>query len=115
MAAIGQSITVGTSATLVFQVVDATTYAANGYTPSANPNIFKAGDVNAPIPLWVILPTGTTPPTFYFGGSTVTTTTGAAVSGSQISSFAYNVVGDDSLYACVASGTATLQLLALRQ
>jgi hypothetical protein len=112
MAAIGQSITVGTSATLVFQVVDATTYAANGYTTSANPNIFKTADVNAPIPLWVIIPSTAT---VAFGGSTVTTTTGAVVAGSQISSFAYNVVGNDSLYACVASGTATLQLLALRQ
>ena len=113
MAAIGQQVSVPTGTpTLVFQVVDAATYAANGYTPSANPNIFKTADVNAPIPLWIIIPSSAT---VAFGGSNVTYATGAQVSGSQISSFAYNVVGNDSLYAIASGSAATLSLLALRQ
>ena len=106
-------MTVGTSPTLIFSIVDGITYAAQGYTEEANPNIFKSGTDNDPLPLLLIFPASTD---IYLGGSDVATSgdeQGANING--VPSLAYNAVGGDSLYGIVGSSTATIQLLALRQ
>ena len=113
MASIGQQITVGTTATLLWQVMDGVTYAALGYTRAANPLVFIAGDVNAPLPITLFLVSGST---IYLGGSNVASSganIGAAVTG--IVALNFNVVGDDSMYGVVASSTQTLSLLTQRQ
>ena len=69
MAALGQVVTVGTSPTLVFSVVDGITYESQGYTPEANPNVFESGDNNSPLPLLLVFSSDNT---IYLGGSTVT-------------------------------------------
>lgn len=113
MAANGQQVTLATTATLLFSVVDGPTYIANGYTAVANPNIFKAGDENAPLPILLIFPAT---PNIFLGGSTVANT-GAAIGALIPASYTmtYNCVGGDSLYAVAASATPVVQLLVLRQ
>ena len=113
MAATGQMVVIGTTATLVYQMVTEDAYKAAGYTPTGNPNTFIAGASGDPLPLLIILPSTAT---IFFGGSGVTHTgagIGAAITG--VGSIAYNAVGGDSLYACVASATQTISILALRQ
>jgi hypothetical protein len=113
MAANGQLITVAATPTLIYSVVDGPTYLANGYTAGANPNIFKAGDENTPLPLLLVFSSTNT---IYLGGSGVTASgagIGALMTG--VTSVAYNCVGGDSLYGIVASSTQPIQLLALRQ
>ena len=112
MSAIGSQVSVGTSATLLFQCMDTDTYKAGGYTRAANPEIFIAGSAGDPLPLLICLPTGT----IFLGGSGVTSSStgiGCAVAGPY--TFAYNAVGGDSLYGVVASSTATVSVLAMRQ
>jgi hypothetical protein len=112
MASVGQPITITTAATLVFMCVDKETYLAQGYTPTANPNIFVPGTTNDPRPLLIVLPASTT---VIFGGASMTSSAnGASIPSSSVPSFAVNVVGGDSLYALVATGSAVLQLLAMR-
>ena len=110
MSAFGTVIVIGTTPTLLFEVVDGITYLANGYTRAANPEIFLAGDVNAPLPIVLALPSAST---IYLGGSTVTTGTGAPFTG--ISALTFNVVGDDSLYGVVSTGTTNVSLLVMKQ
>ena len=110
MAAVGQIVSVGTSATLIFEVVDELTW----YTLS-NPaaNVFKAREPSDTLPLLVVIPNGAT---VYLGGSTVTSsggTEGCPIVGPNILS--YNVTGSDTLYGVVASSTANVGLLAQRQ
>jgi hypothetical protein len=113
MAANGQVVTLGTSATLLFMVVDKETYVANGYSKVSNPNIFISSSSNDPLPLLMAFPAT---PNIFIGGSGVTNT-GAGVGFLVPASYtlAYNVVGGDSLYAVAASGTPAVQLLVLRQ
>ena len=110
MAALGQVVTVASTPTLIFQVVDPITYA--GLVSPAS-NVFKSGDGNAPLPLLLVFSSTNT---MFFGGSTVTSS-GAGVGASMagLSTFSYNCIGGDSLYGIVASGTQAIQLLALRQ
>lgn len=110
MAALGQVVSVGTSATLIFQVVDPITYAGLS-SPAAN--VFKCGSENDPLPLLLVFPASTN---IFLGGSAVTASgggVGANING--VTSLSYNVVGNDSLYGIVASSTASVQLLVLRQ
>lgn len=110
MAAVGQQVTVAATATLIFQVVDAATYA--GLTSPAA-NIFKAREPSDPLPLYITIPAGAT---VFMGGSAVTASgggAGAAIVGPAM--LAYNVTGSDSLYGIVASSTAVVGLLAMRQ
>jgi len=110
MAANGQLVTIGTTATLIFEVVDGITY--EGLTNPAS-NIFKAGDENVPLPILMVFSVTNT---IYCGGSGVTTsdgTIGALMTG--VVSLTYNCVGGDSLYGIVASSTQPVQLLVLRQ
>jgi len=113
MAAIGQIVTIGTSATLVFEVIDQATYVANGYNRVSNPNIFTAHEPSDPLPIYIAIPTGST---VYFGSSLVTSsdgTEGCPIVGPNV--LVYNVTGSDSLYGVVASSTAALGLLTMRQ
>ena len=113
MAANGQLVTIGTTATLIFEVVDGVTYETNGYTRAANPTIFVSGDENVPLPILMVFSVTNT---IYCGGSGVTTsdgTIGALMTG--VVSLTYNCVGGDSLYGIVASSTQPVQLLVLRQ
>jgi hypothetical protein len=122
MAAAGQLIVVADTPTLIFSVVDDVTYQTEGYTPAANPNIFKAADANAPLPLLLIFATSGT---VYLGGSAVAASgsgppylrdaPGVAITGATLPSLAYNCVGGDSLYGITASSTFAIQLFALRQ
>jgi|ERR1700676_3055732 len=110
MAALGQVITVGTSATLIFSVLDRESY---NLISSPGTNVFISDSSDDPLPIWLIFPASGT---VYLGGAGVTASgagVGAAVSG--IPSVAYNCVGGDSLYGVVASSTAAIQLLVLRQ
>ena len=111
MAAIGQVVTVTTAATLIFEVVDGVTYAGLS-NPAAN--VFKAESANDPLPILLLFPNST----IYLGGSTVTSSStgvGALCDGTRLSSLSYNCVGGDSLYGIVASSTANIQILVLRQ
>ena|ERR1035437_622976 len=111
MAAKGQQVSVTTAATLIFSCVNSTDYAAAGYTPTANPNIFIEGAAGDPLPLLLAFPTGT----IFLGGSGVTaasTGVGAAIIGPY--TLAYNVIGGDSLYG-IAGSTLVVSVLAMRQ
>ncbi len=113
MSAKGQMVVIGTGATLVYEMVTSDAYKARNLNPTDNPNVFIAGVDGDPLPLLLILPSTAT---IFFGGSGVTHTgagIGAAITG--VGSIAYNAVGGDSLYACVASATQTISILALRQ
>lgn len=113
MAARGQQVVIGTTPTLIWQMVNSTDYAAAGYTPTLNPNIFTSDTPNDPLPLLLVLPSTQI---IFLGGSGVTASgpgLGAAVTG--VGSIAYNCVGGDSLYGIVSGGTQTVSLLALRQ
>jgi hypothetical protein len=110
MAAIGQVVSVGTTATLIFEVIDRYTY--DTLTSPAE-NVFCAGDPTDLIPLLVVIPSGAT---VYLGGSGVTsssTTEGCPIVGP--STIAFNSWASDSLYGVVASSTATVGLLCMRQ
>lgn len=110
MAANGQVITIGTTATLIFECVDGVTY--DGLTSPAA-NVFRSGDENTPLPILMIFSVTNT---IYLGGSTVTSsggTIGALATG--IVGLPYNCVGGDSLYGVVNSSTQPVQLLVLRQ
>ena len=110
MAAVGQEVTVTTSATLIFECIDTTTYLGLS-NPAAN--IFQAKEPADPLPLLIVIPTGST---VYLGGSGVTassTGVGCPVVGPNILS--YNAVGGDSLYGIVGSSTAVVGVLAMRQ
>ena len=106
MAALGQTITITTAPTLVYEVIDEPTFnAISG--PGAN--VFPAHEAGDSLPILISLPSGAT---LYFGGSAVDTS-GCAVFGPT--TLAYNAVGSDSLYACTGSSTVALGLLVLRQ
>lgn len=110
MAAVGQVITVGTTATLIFEVVDEQTYAGMS-NPAAN--VFKSGTQSDPLPMLLVFPASTS---VFLGGSTVTASgggVGANING--VTSLAYNCIAGDSLYGIVATSTAAIQLLVLRQ
>jgi len=111
MAALGGNVSIGTTATLIFEVVDGTTYAEQAYTRTSNPQIFKSG---FPVPFLLVFPSSGT---IYLGGSGVTSSsTGigcAIVCASQI--IPYNCPSGDSLYGIVASSTATLNFLVMGQ
>ena len=94
MAANGQIVTLATTATLLFRVVDRETYIAKGYSVGANPNIFISSSTNDPLPVLMIFPAT---PNIFLGGSTVTNsggTIGALVPASY--TLAYNCVGGDA-------------------
>lgn len=110
MAALGQEVSVATTATLIFECVDAVTYA--GLTSPAA-NIFQSRNAAEPLPLLIAIPTGGT---VYLGGSTVTNTgatVGCPIVGPQ--TITYNAIGGDSLYGAASTGTVTVGLLALTQ
>lgn len=110
MAALGQEVTVGATATLLFNVVDAVTYAALT-SPAAN--VLQARNSTDPLALLLVIPTGAT---VFLGGSAVTassTGVGCPIVGPAI--IPYNVAGGDSLYGIVATGTAVCGLLAMGQ
>lgn len=110
MAALGQEVTVGTSATLIFEVVDLPTY--NALTSPAA-NVLTARNAAEPLALLISIPTGST---VFLGGSGVTassTGVGCAIVGPAL--IPYNVAGGDSLYGVVATSTAVLGLLAMGQ
>jgi hypothetical protein len=110
MAAVGQEVSVGTSATLIFECVDAVTWAALS-SPAAN--VFQSRNATEPLPLLISIPTGST---VYLGGSGVTSSStgvGCPIVGPAL--IPYNATGGDSLYGVVASSTATVGLLALTQ
>jgi hypothetical protein len=110
MAAVGQVVTVNTTATLIFQVVDEQTYA--GLTSPAA-NIFKAGTPGDVLPILLVFPASTS---IFLGGSGVTaSSTGVGANINGVTSLSYNCVGGDSLYGIVATSTAAIQLLVLRQ
>ena len=110
MAAVGQLVTVGSTATLIFEVVDGITY--EGLTNPAS-NIFKAGDENAPLPIELVFSVANT---IYLGGAGVTSSsTGIGALQTGVILLTYNCVGGDSLYGVVASATQPVQLLVLRQ
>jgi hypothetical protein len=110
MAAVGQIVSVGTTATLVFKAIDSYTYETLT-SPAAN--IFQAKEPADTLPIYISVPTGST---VYFGGSGVTatgSTEGCPVVGPNV--LEYNAVASDSLYGVVASGSASLGLLVMRQ
>lgn len=107
MAALGQIVSVGNTATLIYQVVDGVTYST---LTSPGTNVFKSGTPNDPIPLLIVFPATAT---VYCGGSGVTSGTGVLMPAGY--TFIYNVVGGDSLYGITASGSQNVQILALRQ
>lgn len=107
MAAVGQNVTVASTATLIFEVIDEETYATLT-SPAAN--IFKSGSSGDALPLLLMFPASTS---IFLGGSGVTTGTGVNING--LPSLAYNCTAGDSLYGIVASSTAVIGLLALRQ
>jgi len=113
MAAIGQVVTVANTPTLIFSVVDGVTYTANGYSRGSNPNIFIAGDANAPLPILLGFASYNT---IFLGGSTVAASGGSVgYSAAGQTGLSYNCIGGDSLYGIVASATQAVQLLVLRQ
>jgi hypothetical protein len=107
MAANGQTISVGATATLIYQTLDVNAYNALS-SPAAN--IFKCGDENVPLPILLVFSVTNT---IYCGGSAVTTSAGALMTG--VVTMSYNCIGGDSLYGIVASSTQPVQLLVLRQ
>ena len=110
MAALGQQVTVATSATLIYEVVDAVTYAGLS-NPAAN--IFQSRNSTDPLPLMISIPSGGT---VFLGGSGVTNSStgiGASIVGPNI--IYVNVAGGDSLYGAASTGTVTVSLLALSQ
>jgi len=110
MAATGQVITIESTATLIFEVVDPITYATLS-NPAAN--IFKSGTNNDPLPIELIFASDNT---IYLGGSTVAASGGSVGAlATGLVSLSYNCIGDDSLYGIVATGTQAVQLLVLRQ
>lgn len=114
MASISSPVTLNSSTpSLLFSVVDGPTYIANAYTRTGNPNVFKAGDGNAPLPILVAFPST---PNIYIGPAGVTNT-GAGIGFLVPASFvfSYNVLGGDILYAIAASSTPTVQVMAMRQ
>jgi hypothetical protein len=111
VAAFGQIVSIGTSATLLFEAVDGFTYKEKGYTRAANPTIFYTGTPNDPLPITIFFPAS---PGVYLGGSNVTNdgdTIGALVPASYV--MTYNCIGGDSLYA-VGADDASVQLLVMR-
>jgi hypothetical protein len=107
MASVGQQITVTTSATLIFEVIDAATYDTLS-NPAAN--IFRAREPSDPLPLLLTFPAGAT---VLLGGSGVTSGTGCPLVGPAM--LPYNVTASDSLYGIVGSSTAVVGVLAQRQ
>lgn len=107
MAANGQLVSVTSTATLLFEVVDGVTY--SGLTSPAA-NIFRSGDENAPLPILIAFPAS---PGVFLGGSGVTASAGFVVPASF--TLSYNCIGGDSLYAITASSTASVSILVLRQ
>lgn len=111
------SITATLGGILVFQCFDGIVWTAMQATASTLPLLpqyFRGGSDNDSVPLLVVLPT--TAVDIYFGAANVTSSSthiGADLKG--IPSFAYNVIGGDSLFAVVGTSTAALQILALRQ
>jgi hypothetical protein len=107
MAAVGQTISVGTTPTLLFEVLSSTEYNKLS-SPAAN--IFPTGTPGDPLPILLVFLSANT---IYCGGSGVTTSAGALMTG--VVTLSYNAVGGDSLYGVVASSTQSVQLLVLRQ
>lgn len=107
MASIGQQITVGTTATLIFEVVDAATYETLS-NPAAN--IFVAREPSDPLPLLLTFPAGAT---VFLGSVDVLDSTGCPLVGPAM--LPYNVTASDSLYGVVTSSTAAVGVLAQRQ
>jgi hypothetical protein len=110
MAAEGQVVTVTTSPTLIFQVLDEPSYAA---LVSPAENIFQAGTTGDPLPLLLVFPSAVN---LFLGGSDVAASgglVGANING--VTSLSYNCVANDSLYGIVATATQPVQLLVLRQ
>jgi hypothetical protein len=97
MASASRVVSVGTTATLLWQTT-------SGVSPdpavSVSTGIFWAGTPDDPRP---ILVRNTGAATVYLGGSAVATATGLELLTGE--SIPYNVVGNDSLYAVVASST----------
>jgi hypothetical protein len=109
--AVGTSVTLG--GILVFQFFDGLVWSQlqkNSGTYPLNPQYYLSGNENTPVPLLIVIPASAV----YFGGAGVTSSTGGA-NLDGVPSLAYNAVGGDSLFAVVASSTATLQVLAQRQ
>ena len=110
------SVTITLGAVLLFQVFDGIvwqTMQATSATYPLLPQYFLGGDVNAPLPVLLMLPSAST---IYLGGSNVTSSSthiGCLTTG--LTSLAYNCVGDDSLFAVIASSTAAVNILTLRQ
>lgn len=100
---------------LVFQLFDGVVWSkleANKSTFPILPQYFLTGSENTPVPLLVVIPASAV----YFGGAGVTSSsTGIGANLDGVPSFSYNAIGGDSLFAVVASSTASLQVLALRQ
>ena len=112
MAARAVPTTISSStATLLFECIDGTTYSELGYSVGSDPNIFKAGPPGVPVGFLLLFPAT---PVIYLGGSGVTgSSNGFAVPASQF--MAYAAAGGDSLYAIAASGSPIVQLLASGQ
>jgi len=106
MAATADIVAVGTTATLLWQ-----TTSGVSPDPAVAPasQIFWAGTPNDPRP---ILVRNVSAVTVYLGGSAVTTSTGEELLAGE--AVPYNVVGNDSLYAVVASSTANVAVLCQR-
>lgn len=101
---------------LLFQTFVGETWAAMQATSSTFPLLpqyFLCGDQQIALPLLIILPTAST---LYLGGIGVTSSsTGIGAAVTSIPTIAENVIGEDSLFAVIASSTAIVSLLAQRQ
>lgn len=101
---------------LLFQLFDGTVWAEMQSLASTYPLLpqyLREGDKNSPLPLWLFLPSAST---IYLGGSNVTSSSthiGALVT--AIAYLSYLDIGGDSLFAVIATSTATASVLALRQ
>lgn len=101
----GQIVSVGTSATLLYQTVDGETWATLTGT-----NIFVARTPNDPLTLTLVLPASAS---LYFGGSSVTTSNGAEItvgSGGPLL-IPVSLVGSASLYAVVSSSSVSVGVI----
>lgn len=110
MGAQGTVVNVGTTPTLIFEVVDAATYGTYENPPD---NVFVAQTSGDELPILMIFNATST---IYLGGKNVSTT-GANI-GALSTGFvtlAYNVAGGDSLYGIVGAATQPVQLLTLKQ
>jgi hypothetical protein len=101
------TVTVAATGTLIWQT-------STGVSPDTavapSSYIFRAGTPQDPVPIQVVIPSGTTLAIVGSAGAAVNT--GVSIAGPTV--LTYNVVGNDIMYGAI-TGTGTVQLIVGRQ